>query len=307
MALAVTIQRALHRTPLDQYSSLALTPLGNPPPPSFSGLRATFMGVSTILLDDGVTAIMTDGFFTRPSLWDVALPGATIAPNRTAVEDALRRAHVNQLAAVIPVHSHYDHALDAPLVAQLTGAVILGSESSANIARGSGLPESRIIVPKHSGDTFEFGDFSVRLILSRHSSKPFWEGVIEAPLTPPAPAGDFRMGECFSVLVHHRRLDRSILIQASTNYIEGALKGQQADVVFLGTPGLSTWRESASTLAVFRDKYWDEVVATVGARRVIPVHWDDFFAPQPLVSTPAFVEDLGRPWLFCLGGGRGRG
>jgi len=30
------------------------------------GLRVMFLGVSTLLFDDGDTAILTDGFFTRP-------------------------------------------------------------------------------------------------------------------------------------------------------------------------------------------------------------------------------------------------
>jgi uncharacterized protein involved in exopolysaccharide biosynthesis len=29
-------------------------------------LKVTFLGVSTVLLDDGETALMTDGFFSRP-------------------------------------------------------------------------------------------------------------------------------------------------------------------------------------------------------------------------------------------------
>ena len=33
---------------------------------STSGLRVTFLGVSTLLFEDGETAIRTDGFFTRP-------------------------------------------------------------------------------------------------------------------------------------------------------------------------------------------------------------------------------------------------
>ena len=31
------------------------------------GLRVTFLGVSTLLFDDGESAILTDGFFTRPN------------------------------------------------------------------------------------------------------------------------------------------------------------------------------------------------------------------------------------------------
>ena len=57
-----------------------------------------------------------------------------IAPDVDAIERGLARNGVDeQLAAVFPVHSHYDHAMDAPEVARRTGALLLGSESTANI------------------------------------------------------------------------------------------------------------------------------------------------------------------------------
>src|SRR5437588_11988780 len=47
-------------------SGLALdVPRTTPAGPTAS-VRVTFLGVSTLLIEDGTTAIMTDGFFTRP-------------------------------------------------------------------------------------------------------------------------------------------------------------------------------------------------------------------------------------------------
>ena len=83
--------------------------------------------------------------------------------NRAQVVDLARRRYFDLLlhadayaapraaaivAAVIPLHAHYDHAMDAPEVARRTGALLLGSESSANVARGWGLPERQIQVAK---------------------------------------------------------------------------------------------------------------------------------------------------------------
>ena len=87
---------------------------------SIKKLRVTFLGVSTLLFDDGETAWMTDGFFTRPSLSQVLF--GKIESDRGLVAKALEHLHVTKLKAVIPIHSHYDHALDSALVAQLTGA-----------------------------------------------------------------------------------------------------------------------------------------------------------------------------------------
>ncbi len=40
--------------------------------------------------------------------------------------------------------------------------------------------------------------------------------------------------------------------------------------------------------------YWAETVGTVGARRVVLVHWDDFFRPldRPLRALPYAGDDL---------------
>ncbi|MGI9126558.1 MAG: MBL fold metallo-hydrolase, partial [Mycobacterium sp.] len=38
-----------------------------------SGLSCTWLGVSTVLVDDGECALLTDGFFSRPGLLDVGL------------------------------------------------------------------------------------------------------------------------------------------------------------------------------------------------------------------------------------------
>src|SRR5262249_27163157 len=117
---------------LDAYAPLSLA-VGTHPQ---SALRATFLGVATILLDDGETAILTDGFFTRPSIGQLFF--GKIAPDKALIPSHLRHARVGKLAAVIVNHSHYDHVMDAREVAIETGALLVGSESTANVGRGWG-------------------------------------------------------------------------------------------------------------------------------------------------------------------------
>ena len=104
-------------------------------------LRAVFLGVSTVLLTDGETSVLTDGFFSRPSKLDLAFK--RLVPNPARVRATLARFGISRLDAVFVVHSHFDHALDAPLVAELTGARLIGSESTHNIAAGQGLDRDR--------------------------------------------------------------------------------------------------------------------------------------------------------------------
>ena len=59
------------------------------------------------------------------------------------VDGCLARVGVTRLAAVVPVHTHFDHALDSALVADRTGAQLVGGESAANVGRGHGLEIGR--------------------------------------------------------------------------------------------------------------------------------------------------------------------
>ena len=67
---------------------------------------------------------------------------------------------LRRLAAIIPVHSHYDHAMDVGAIANRSSAAVVGTESTANIARGAGVPDEQIILVTN-GDTLEFGKFTV--------------------------------------------------------------------------------------------------------------------------------------------------
>lgn len=240
-------------------------------------LRVTFLGVSTLLFDDGETAVMTDGFFTRPGMR--AVFAGKIAPDAVIVSQSLARLGLKRLAAVVVVHSHYDHAMDAPEVARHTGALVVGSESTANVARGGGLPEARIRVVG-DGSTLQFGRFKLSFIRSRHAPTPMTGGSIRAPLVPPVRANAYEEGGSFSVLVEHG--SRAVLVHGSAGFEPGALQGRHADVVYLGIGTLGMQSEA------YRQAYWREVVQQVGARRVIPVHWDDFWQPlsRPLQPAP---------------------
>ena len=100
-------------------------------------LTVTWAGVTTLLVDDGSSALMTDGFFSRPGLAAVGL--GQIAPSAARIDGSLERLGVHRLEAVLPVHTHFDHAMDSAVVAQRTGARIVGGESAAQVGIGGGL------------------------------------------------------------------------------------------------------------------------------------------------------------------------
>jgi L-ascorbate metabolism protein UlaG (beta-lactamase superfamily) len=60
-------------------------------------------------------------------------------------------------------------------------------------------------------------------------------------------------------------------------------------VVFLGVGTLGKKSDA------YRASYWNETVKAVGAKRVIPIHWDDFWLPltEPLQAMPLLIDDFG--------------
>ena len=271
----------LGRPDIARYADRFDVPAAEPDAP----LWVTWMGVTTLLLDDGTSALMTDGYFSRPSL--VKLATAKLSPSPARVDGCLARAEVSRLAAVIPVHTHFDHVLDSALVADRTGAQLIGGESAVNVGRGYGLPEDRLIVAV-SGEAIRLGAYEVTLIESKHSPPDRFPGVISAPLTPPVKVSAYRCGEAWSTLVHHRPSGRRLLVQGSAGFIKGALAGQRADAVYLGVGQLGVLSPS------YLLDYWTETVRAVGARRVVLIHWDDFFRPlsKPLRALPYAGDDL---------------
>jgi len=250
-----------------------------------SPLSVTWIGVATLLLDDESSALMTDGYFSRPGLARVA--AGKVSPSPARVDGCLARAKVSRLEAVIPVHTHIDHVMDSALVADRTGARLVGGQSAANVGRGYGLPEDRIVVAT-SGEPIRLGAYDVTLVESHHCPPDRFPGEIAAPLVPPVKASAYRCGEAWSTLVHHRPSGRRLLIQGSAGFVKGALAGHHADAVYLSVGQLGLHPRS------YLVDYWAETVLTVGARRVILIHWDDFFRPlsKPLRALPYAGDDL---------------
>lgn len=240
---------------------------------SAEGVAVTWLGITTLLFDDGETQILIDGTFSRPDLFDM-LSQRRIYSDADTINYALAEFRMTRVAAIVPVHSHFDHAMDVGFVANRTSAVVLGSESTANIARGAHVPVSQYQILA-GGETRQFGNFRITLIESRHApigfgGQPPFPGGIDEPLEQPARIRDWREGGSWSVLIDHPQ--GTALVQGSGGFVEGALPGGSADVVMLGVAGL------ASLGREYVAEYWQETVVRTGATRVFPVHYEDFTA-----------------------------
>lgn len=255
---------------------------------SAGSVTATWLGVSTILFEDGETQILIDGAFTRLHPLKVLLQWP-VRSDVAMINYALASHRINRLAAIVPVHSHFDHAIDVGHVANRSSALVIGSESTANIVRGARLPVAQYQILA-DGESRQFGDFTVRLVASRHSPIGFGDqeifpGVIAEPLSQPASASAYRTGVAWSIFVSHPR--GTTLVQGSAGFIEDKLAGESADVVMLCLSGLEGLGNE------YTGRYWHETVTATGAGRVIPIHFDDFMAPFGEVRLlPRFIDDV---------------
>jgi len=254
--------------------------------PPESTVTATWLGVTTLLFDDGDTQILVDGFITRPSLFE-SLTGKRVTSDAPMINYVMNEFGMRRLAAIIPAHSHYDHAMDIGAIANRSSASILGSESTANIARGYGVPEDQIVVVE-AGAPYEFGNFVVTLIPSAHApiglrGEVPLAGTVDEPLELPAPISAWREGKSYSIVISHPQ--GTTLVQGSAGYREGALDAVQADVVMLGVGLLEGLGRD------YAERYWQALVTSTGAKRVFPVHFDDQTRPFGEIDLPPKLID----------------
>jgi len=230
-----------------------------------------FTGSTTLLFDDGETSWMTDGWFSRPTFIEIITQ--RVEPDLSAISRGLKANEVDKLDAVIPLHSHYDHAMDSPEVARRTGAKLYGSESTANIARGWGLDEGRIEIFINK-KPIVVGAFIITPIESNHfqfvdpeiAKTALDLPTIDSPLVPPTSITNYRVGKTYVLHVEHPL--GSFAIVGSAGFIEGGLRGFKADVLFLGVGSLG--EQSVD----YRQKYWEETVGRLEPSTVIPIHYD---------------------------------
>ncbi len=261
-------------------------------------VTATWLGVTTLLFDDGDTQILIDGFFSRPTLADIILD-RPVGNDAAMINYALDEYRMRRLAAIIPVHSHFDHALDVGAIANRTSASILGSESTLQIARGAGVPEDQTTLIE-IGRTYEFGRFAVTMLASSHASLGWrgsvvFPGDIDAPLAMPQPVSAFREGSSYTIVISHPQ--GTTIVQGSAGMPRDTLARVSADVVMLGVNGLESLGFD------YAERYWQSLVTATGAQSVYPIHFDDFTRPfGEIVVTARFLGDFERTaqWFETL-------
>jgi len=243
------------------------------PPATSAQLR--YLGVAGWLIETGGFGLLIDPFFTRLSMRRVLFGKAT--PNAPVI-----RQHVPPADAILITHPHFDHLMDAPIVAQTTGAVVFASPQGCDLLRILGLPD-RQMTPIHPDQTLAIGPLQITVHPTPHRAIfggiPY-QGALRPDLKPPLRASDYRMDFQYSFLIAAGPL--RILVASGIAH-EPAV---QADVLLFGADAT-------------RDQI-SRALQPIRPRIVFPNHWDDMFRPlsQPIrpmiVPPPGIIPNLRR-------------
>lgn len=195
--------------------------------PTRSPITLTYLGVAGWQIEAGAVTILADPYFSRPKL------DGPIVPDELAIS---RRAPARADLIVVG-HSHVDHMLDVPAVARRTGAQILGSLSTARVARAAGVPDDQVI-PIQGGEDYAFAaGYSVRVIPSLHSAlgEKHIAGGAEIPANPRLPLSfdGYAEGGTFAYLV--RVGGHQVFLLSTANFIEREIEGLRPDVAIVAT------------------------------------------------------------------------
>ena len=257
--------------------------------PGEGGVRVRWLGTAGFALEHQGTTVLFDPYLTRASL-------LRCATSRLVSDARAIAAHTPRADAIVVGHTHFDHALDVPAIAALTGARVYGSRSAVTLCRASGLPEARLHdvegSPGADPVVAEVGPFELRFHPSAHSRfalgrVPFPGEIADCDQVP-LRVPHYRCGAVFAVEI--RVAGRTILHLGSAELIESTLPVREPDLLLLCAAG---WTSSPELP--------ERVARAVTPRAVLLSHWDDFFRsidkparPLPALQLPRLVERLER-------------
>jgi L-ascorbate metabolism protein UlaG (beta-lactamase superfamily) len=247
-----------------------------------SQIRLTYLGTAGWEITDGNVVVMVDPYLTRAKYGtpnDAVSPddprptvgNSTVVPSDTAVIDQ----HITRASVIVVTHSHPDHALDVPYIATKTGAVVVGTESTANLARASGVPEAQLKIVSGT-EELTFPGVTIRVIPSLHGifSPPRPNAPAPVPpkiprdIKPPFRYADHQEGGTLAYLI--RIGGHEIIVFGSMNFIESEITGLRPDIALIG--GMPERQ--------YIDDYTGRIMRALGnPRTVLPTHWDQFNVP----------------------------
>ena len=230
-------------------------------------IKVRYLGAAGLEFIFQGKTILIDPFISRYTMEE--LQAGPLVPQANAVNSYLDELQ-GEIAAVLMGHTHYDHALDMPIIAKHIKGPLVGSQSLETLMAAHDLPG--LVTVCKGGETVDLmPGATVTMLLSKHGiigDRVPSPGEIEPNLKPPLLVTDYKLGTiCIAKL---QLEDLTFMACGSANFIPEELEGHTCDVLFMGAGGWQKTRE-----------YVQQLPAMVKPKVIVPYHTDNFFIPIP--------------------------
>ncbi|GAB3989543.1 MBL fold metallo-hydrolase [Actinoallomurus acanthiterrae] len=235
-----------------------------------------WFGTAGWRIDVGSRTLLVDPYLSRykTGMFTGSFDPATKLSVATGTVDE----HVGRPETVLVTHSHWDHFNDVPYIAQRTGARVIGTMTTYNLALASEVPSGQLGLVK-GGEVLDFGAYTVEVVASLHSrNKAYSIGLPGVRLTrpdKPRTVADLPEGDTLAYQVTVKN-GPSVFFMGGSDFVERNVSGLSPDVAMIAM------QASGSTY-----EYAERIITALGRPSVVvPVHWDNFETeltnpPQP--------------------------
>lgn len=264
---------------LEKYAQLVKAdPPNAAPTRPRDGVRITYLGTNGYLLEARDAVVLVDPYFSRQSLTRSALK---LEPVReTKLINQWTREHP-KIDAVLVTHGHIDHLYDVPPIVRATGATLIASRTSVQLARSAGVPAQQTRNAA-AGATVAVKGAVIRVLPASHD-RVFGVTPFKGPAKhlPPRKIDHWVLGDPLAFLIEIG--GKRIFINSGGRGDKPlALRAAPVDLAIVGVASPDAIDAFSPTIAQLKPRY------------ILPSHQDDFFRPLrrgfvflPLTDFPA--------------------
>ncbi len=227
------------------------------------GLEVSWLGTAGFRFAYQGVVVWIDPYVTRLKLGDL-VRRKVVAPSQDAIATWIDRAD-----AILVGHTHFDHAMDVPAIAQRTGCRVYGSSSLEHLMGLHGLADqATVVIPFHD---YEVGPFKFHFVPSVHSKLQLglrvnYGGELTCEHLDDMIPQRYRCGQVWGIAIEVAGM--RFYHQGSADLIEEEIRDRDVDIFLCGIAGRR-----------FTPNYVERIVKALAPKLIVPSHFDDFFQP----------------------------